>query len=84
LLDDLVNGGLHRFLFCYVGLQGEHLVGEFFGEGGEFDACFACVDGVDCLGAVGETSVCYAEADAAVCAGDGDDFAFELDGFDGG
>jgi hypothetical protein len=37
-LKNLVNGCLDGFFFCYIGLQGEELVWELFGEGGELSA----------------------------------------------
>lgn len=64
LLKDLVDGGLDGGFLGHVGLECEDAVGEFCGHGGEFVACVADVDGVDCCGAVGEAAVCYSEADA--------------------
>lgn len=64
LLQDLVNGSLNGFLFCYIGLQCENLVWIFLCYFSELIARLANVDAVDCFGPVGETAVCYSETDS--------------------
>lgn len=66
-LEDLVDGALDGVFFCYVCLDGEDLARVLFRYGGEFITRLANVDGVDFCGAVGETAVCYPEADSWCC-----------------
>jgi hypothetical protein len=51
-------------------LHGKEAAWEAFRDGGEFLAGLEEVDGIHFGGVVVEAAFCYAETDAAVCAGD--------------
>lgn len=60
LIQNFVDSGLYRLLFCDICLDGEHMTWVLLGNSGELIAWIANVDGIDLRGSIGKTAVCYA------------------------